>query len=700
MWKSILLLFSLSLLSGCLTAQSVTPWLTRGDQSVLLSERATVDFASNSSSNDATITLDNGTAYQAIDGFGFMLTQASAQVIRGLNTTQKNKLLRELFGNDGLRLSAIRISIGASDLSNSVYSYNDVNGDTDMNNFSLNGPDKTHLIPIIKDILAINPNIKVLATPWSAPPWMKTNNAYVGGRLQNQYYAAYARYFVRYLQAMNAEGISIWGITPQNEPENEFNEPSMLMTADEQVDFINNHLGPQIVNSSFSPKIIAFDHNCDNTAYPTQVLNQSSYVDGAAFHLYAGDISAMSTVRNNTGKNVYFTEQFTGSNGNFNGDFSWHMRNVVTGSLNNWSRTVFEWNLAADSNNEPRTPGGCETCLPAVTIPNASSYSRNVSYYIIGQVAKFVQPGARRIGSSNNNGNLYSTAFRNPDGQRVVLAYNDENSSTTVRVREGNNSFDYNLSAKSAVTFVWTPGDVGFSGYYNILSRRSGKGLDIANNSGGNNANVQQYEINNGGGDNQRWELIAAGGDYYDLKVKSTGKCLSQRTNSNANVVQQDCNGYNRQKWQFIEVEDGYYSLRNRRSGKRLDVAGNSTANGANILVWNNNNNTNQQWRFEQVETTANRSARTQVQSKFVERAERVGLFPNPAVDELTVTLPDTHDFSNATLFDAAGRQVLMAPVSTEVTQLKLNLKELPTGLYTIHFNSPTQPIVRKLIKN
>ena len=147
---------------------------------------------------------------------------------------------------------------------------------------------------------------------------------------------------LKYIETMNFNGINIWGITPQNEPENPDNEPSMLMSSGTQINFINNHLGPALDMMEYSPKIIAFDHNCDNLSYPVDVLNSCAYVDGAAFHLYAGDISVLSQVRNLTGKNVYFTEQYTNVFGDFDGDLGWHMENVVTGSLNNGSKCVLE----------------------------------------------------------------------------------------------------------------------------------------------------------------------------------------------------------------------------------------------------------------------------------------------------------------------------------------------------------------------
>jgi len=449
------LVWGLILMPLLMNAQSVDVWLTKGDQSVKLQQQSSLTFGSNGNVPN-TITVNDANTYQSMTGFGFALTQGSAEALSQLNTSTRTALLNELFNPvSGNAISIVRISIGASDLSNSVYSYNETSGDVNMNNFSLAGPDQTYLIPILQDILAINPNIKVLATPWTAPTWMKTNNTWIGGSLSTSYYAAYATYFVKYLDAMSALGIDIWAITPQNEPENPYNEPSMLMNSTEQKNFINNNLGPAIASSGHATKIIAFDHNCDNTAYPIDVLNNSSYVDGAAFHLYGGNISAMSTVKNQTGKNVYFTEQFTSTNGNFSGDLGWHMQNVVIGSMRNWSKSVIEWNLATNSSYGPKTPGGCSECLGAVTVNSSSSITRNVSYYIISQVSKFVQPGAVRI-ESNTTASISNVAFSNPDGSKVVLAYNSSGGAQNVKVVFGGQSFVYSLPGSSAATFVWS----------------------------------------------------------------------------------------------------------------------------------------------------------------------------------------------------------------------------------------------------
>ncbi|MDD3078634.1 MAG: glycoside hydrolase family 30 beta sandwich domain-containing protein [Paludibacter sp.] len=438
-------------------SQTVTPWMTSSDKSRLLTQQTTTNFATNTGTANITVTLKPTATYQTMDGFGFALTEGSAEVISSLTSVQQNNLLTELFDKtNGLGISVLRISIGASDLSSSDYSYDEVSGDTGLTSFSMAGPDLTYLVPILKKILKINPDVKILATPWTAPRWMKTNKAWIGGKLSSTYYETYSKYFVAYLNAMKNQGINLWAITVQNEPENGTAEPSMLMTYAEQISFINNNLGPELAGSGFSAvKIIAYDHNCGNTTYPIAVCNNSSYVDGAAFHLYSGDISALTTVKNATGKNVYFTEQYTASTGSFSGDFAWHFQNVLFGASLNWAKVILEWNLANNSSIGPHTPGGCNTCQGAVTVNNSTSYNYNLSYYLIGQFSKFVKPDAIRIGTTTAGTNVLSTAFQNTDGTIVTLVYNTKSSSQTIKIVSGTQSFIYTLPAATVASFVW-----------------------------------------------------------------------------------------------------------------------------------------------------------------------------------------------------------------------------------------------------
>lgn len=685
-----------------MNAQTVTPWITSSDQSRLLQQQGTVSFGTNSGTNPSTVTINAGTTYQTMDGFGYTLTEGSCEVISGMAATQQNQLLNDLYNPvTGLNANVVRISIAASDLSSSSYSYNETSGDVNMNNFSLNGPDLTYLIPILKKILIINPNIKILATPWSAPRWMKTNNSWFGGNLQTQYYAAYARYFVKYFAAMQAQGISIWGITPQNEPENPNNEPSMLMNSTEQKNFINQQLGPQMAAAGYGNiKIIAFDHNCDNTAYPIDVLNNSSYVDGAAFHLYLGNISAMSTVRNATNKNVYFTEQYTGSGGSFSGDFGWHMQNVIIGSTNNWAKTVLEWNAANNSSLGPRTPGGCNTCLGAITVNNSTSYTRNVAYYIIGQISKFVKPGAVRIGSSSTSGTIQTVSFRNPDGSIALVVYNS-GSANTIKVVSGSSAFNYSVPASSAVTFNWSAGappSTSFPGYYNIISRNSNKGLDVADNSTTSGGRIQQYDITGGGGSNQRWKFVPDGSGNYYIIVKSTGLYLAPESNSTADglkVQQRAFSSSNEFKWTVNSLGGGYYQIINVNSGKSLDVESVSTANGANIQVWAYTGGLNQQWQLVQVEASASKK----VAIEDVETVSDFSVYINSANNYLKINTPNSGS-GQVEVYNALGQNVLKRTVDfTTGNEAEIEISQLPKGFYVVKVNDSKRSYSKKVLK-
>jgi glucosylceramidase len=296
-----------------------------------------------------------------------------------------------------------------------------------------------------------------MASPWSAPAWMKTNGSARGGSLQPKYYAVYAQYFVKYLQAMRDQGILIDAVTVQNEPMHDGNNPSMLMSALQQAEFVKLHLGPALAQAGLKTKIVIWDHNCDRPDYPISVLNDAManpYVDGSAFHLYAGDISALSQVHAEFPlKNLYFTEQWTGANGSFGGDLSWHTKNVIIGSMRNWSRNALEWNLASDPALQPHTPGGCSQCLGALTIGN-STVVRNVSYYIIAQASKFVPAGSVVV-ASNLVASLPNVAFLTPDQKKVLIVLNESANSKKMNIIQGDRKISYTLSGGSVATFCW-----------------------------------------------------------------------------------------------------------------------------------------------------------------------------------------------------------------------------------------------------
>ncbi|KIC63845.1 glycoside hydrolase family 30 protein [Chryseobacterium taiwanense] len=463
--KSTALLFSgavLLPLSSCKTLSTkdnkVEVWLTKGDESVKLEQQQNIVFI-NTTNSFQNIEVDASQVFQSIDGFGYTLTGGSVQVINQLSATKKQELLNDLFSASGIGVNYLRISIGASDLNSEVFSYDDLPaGQTDptLSQFSLTKDQA--VIQMLKDILVINPNIKILATPWSPPVWMKDNGNSVGGSLKPEFYGTYAQYFVKYIQAMQAQGIKIDAITPQNEPLHPGNNPSMYMTPGDQATFIKNNLGPAFQAANITTKIIAYDHNCDNPAYPLAVLNDTTanpYVDGSAFHLYAGDISALSMVHNLfPNKNVYFTEQWTSSTGGFSGDLDWHVKNVIIGSMRNWSKTALEWNVANDASFGPHTPGGCTQCKGAVTINNATGYDKNVAYYIIAHASKFVPANSQRIASTQGD-NLSTVAFKTPAGKTVLIVQNSNSTDKTFNIKYNQKTAPVTIAGSSVATYIF-----------------------------------------------------------------------------------------------------------------------------------------------------------------------------------------------------------------------------------------------------
>ncbi|KAA5549621.1 glucosylceramidase [Adhaeribacter rhizoryzae] len=436
-------------------------WLTTPDKSDLFEHQDTVLAFSKATAGQPSIQVNEKQTYQEIDGFGYTLTGGSALLLNQMGATERAALLKELFAADGnnIGVSYLRVSIGASDLDSQVFSYSDLTAgqsDPKLEKFSL-AHDQAYLIPVLKEILAINPEIKILGSPWSPPAWMKTNNNSKGGSLKPEWYNAYAQYFVKYIKGMQAEGIRIDAITIQNEPLHPGNNPSLLMLPEEQAAFIKKSLGPAFKAANLNTKIIIYDHNADRPDYPITILNDleaKQYVDGSAFHLYAGNIEALTKVHEaHPDKNLYFTEQWTGAPGNFAGDFGWHIRTLIIGATRNWARTVLEWNLAADPQQQPYTPGGCTQCLGALTL-DGNKVTRNSPYYVIAHAAKFVRPGSVRI-ESNIPEKLPNVAFKTPENQKVLIVQNDSSAAQSFNIGYQGKTITTSLPAGATGTFVW-----------------------------------------------------------------------------------------------------------------------------------------------------------------------------------------------------------------------------------------------------
>ena len=405
----------------------------------------------------ATIEIDSTTKFQAMDGFGFTLTGGSAMHLANMQAEKRSALLKELFDFSGenIGISYLRLSLGASDLDANVFSYCDEK-DPSLSKFSI-AKDKEFLIPILKEILAINPDIKLLASPWSPPVWMKTNGSSIGGSLKPEFYATYANYFVKYIRAMKAEGIVIDAITVQNEPLHPGNNPSLLMPANEQAAFVKKNLGPLFELEKIKTKIIIYDHNADKPEYPITILDDAEakkYIDGSAFHLYGGEINALSLVHKaHPDKNLYFTEQWIGAPGNFANDLKWHINQLVIGASRNWCKTVLEWNLAANKELQPHTDDGCTECLGALTI-DGDAVVRNPAYYIIAHASKFVRPQSVRIESSLPD-DLQNVAFKTPEGKIVLIVINNSKGDKSVNIKQGEKIFTSTLVSGAVGTYVF-----------------------------------------------------------------------------------------------------------------------------------------------------------------------------------------------------------------------------------------------------
>jgi glucosylceramidase len=460
-------LTAIALLASPLAAQKkgqVAVWLTNPDKSALFARQPSTLRFSRSAPRDPAIDVDDTRTFQPIDGFGFALTGGSAQHLVRMDPAKRAAILRELFatGPGNIGVSYLRVSIGASDLNDHVFSYDDVPaGETDptLSRFDL-GPDRGDVIPVLREILRIQPRIKILASPWSAPAWMKTNGAVKGGELKPELYQAYADYFVKYIQAMRAAGIRIDAVTVQNEPLNPKNTPSMVMQAPEEAAFIRDHLGPAFRAAAINAKIILYDHNCDVPGYAISILDDAraaQFVDGSGFHLYGGKIQAMTQVHDaHPDKNLYFTEQMvTGSvDTRPTIDIAGPVRRLVIGATRNWSRNVLLWNLAADPRNQPHTDnGGCTMCQGAITI-DGDTVTRNLAWYAIAHASRFVRPGSVRIASSDSAA-LPNVAFRTPDGRHVLIVVNAAQAPAAFQIRFRGRTAAATLAAGAAATYVW-----------------------------------------------------------------------------------------------------------------------------------------------------------------------------------------------------------------------------------------------------
>jgi glucosylceramidase len=488
-----------SAVSGAAASAATTPdhrsavtaaqvWVTTANGADELSDLGTVDFSA-TASTAPTIVVDPTLTYQTMQGFGGAITDSAASVLYTLPAAQRAQLMTSLFSpTTGDGLDYLRQPIGGSDMVvTAPYTYDDLPaGQTDygMKDFSV-AHDQAQILPLLREAERLNPHLQIIATPWSPPAWMKTSDSLIGGRLvaTPQMYQAYALYLFKFIEAYKANGITVNAITIQNEPQNRTSDtyPGTDMPSWQEAAVIED-LGPMLKAARLHTEIFAYDHNwsedptnitgtppdeaMDTNDYPQQVLDSAAakWVSGVSFHCYYGDPSDMTAFHNQYPNTQIFETECSGSesadpSNTFSDTLKWHARNLEIGSTRNWSSTVINWNLALNQDNGPHV-GGCATCTGIVTVGPGDTVTDNAEYYALGQLSRFVQPGAVRIastsfGTTGWNGEVMDVAFKNPDGSTVLAATNENDSPQAVGVQEGGQSFTYTLPGDSMATFVW-----------------------------------------------------------------------------------------------------------------------------------------------------------------------------------------------------------------------------------------------------
>ncbi|MFI5591297.1 ricin-type beta-trefoil lectin domain protein [Amycolatopsis sp. NPDC051758] len=587
--------------------ETVNVWLTTTDDAKGvnvtrgLQQQTPISFTAGTGTGGQTINVNENTTYQQFEGAGASFTDSAAWLLNSsnlLSASTRNSVMQKLFDpNAGIGISFLRNPIGASDIARYSYTFDDVPaGQTDPNltKFSI-AHDQTDVLPLTKQALQLNPQIKVMASPWSAPPWMKDNDSYLLGWVESQFYPAYAQYFVKYAQAYQAAGVPINYLSVQNEPTCCASYPSTNWNGAGLAYFTKTNLLPALQNAGLSTKVLALDWNWDqyqSFAAPTMddaAIRSHPNFGGMAWHGYGGNVSQQTTVHNQyPSVNAYSTEHSGGTW--VSNQQAEDMTNIVD-YTRNWSRTVTKWSLAMDQAHNPHN-GGCDTCTGLVTVHNGDGRNGQVDYtveyYTMGHLTKFVKPGAVRI-DSNDNSTVRNVAWKNPDGSKALIAYNTSTGNQSVRVNWGNSSFTYNLPGHTSATFTWAgnQGNGGSTGKTGPITGLGGKCLDVANASSANGAAVQLYDCNGSGA--QQWTVGTDG------TIRALGKCLDvtgQSTADGAQLQLWDCGGTANQRWAATAARD----IVGAASSKCLDATGNSSANGTRLQIWTCTGAANQKW--------------------------------------------------------------------------------------------------------
>jgi glucosylceramidase len=413
-------------------AATAEVWLTTADETQKLARQANLAAAGAATGAEA-VTIDPSKRFQRVHGFGAAMTDASAELFSKLPEEKRRAIMAELFGrkNGGLGLSFTRLTVGASDFSRTHYSYDDTPGnipDPELRHFSIE-PARQYVLPRVREALAINPDLKVMISPWSAPAWMKTTKSLIQGQLEPRYYPAFAQYLARTVEAFGRERVPVSMLTIQNEPNFEPDSyPGMRVNPPQRAAIIGRHLGPLFKARGIKTQILDWDHNWDHPEMPLAVLRDRQarqFIAGVAWHCYEGDVPAQTPVHDAyPDKDAWQTECSGGQWGpKFGETLGWMTDKLIIGAANHWARGSLTWNLALDPAHGPHK-GGCGDCRGVITIdPMTGAIARNVEYYVLGHASRFVLPRAYRIAAVRRDAEVEAAGFLNPDGSRVAIVH-------------------------------------------------------------------------------------------------------------------------------------------------------------------------------------------------------------------------------------------------------------------------------------
>lgn len=545
------------------------------------------DIATAAAGGTATISVDTGQKFQTVLGVGSSLEESTVFNLARMSATGRTNALRALVDpSAGAGFNVARITFGTSDFtSHDFYTYDDGAADPSLSRFSIQRDIDYKIISTLREALAINPNLKIFASAWSAPPWMKTSNAIITGSLLDQHVPTLATYYRKAIQAYAAQGIPIYGLTLQNEPLFEpADYPGMKVSADQErrlaialrTELTNNGLG--------ATKIWAFDHNfSEGVSYTQGVLTSDARasVDGIAFHDYAGDPSAMATVKAQfPEKDVLMTERSVwGTSG----------ADRVVQYFRNQATLYEGWVSMLDQNRSPeRWSGSPDPTMLVQSASNPDTFWKTPDYNMIAQFSKFVQAGAKRVATGyGSTGTVTDVSFVNPDNSLVTVVVNQTAGNQTFTLRAGTRQFTSTLPAKTTGTYVWAgAGDAGTTpSRSGPITGLGGKCVDVPSASTTNGTQVQLWTCN--ASTAQTWTIGS------DNTVRALGKCLDVNAASTTNgtkVQIYDCNGSAAQQW--TAGTDGTL----RSLGKCLDATGPSSADGTKLQLWDCFAGDNQRW--------------------------------------------------------------------------------------------------------